>query len=147
MTKIIAIRIRGTVDVPQKQKQTFELLRLRRKFAAVVIEKNPVNLGMVNTVKDYIAYGEISSETLKQLLMKRGKKEGDKPLEIAGKLLDEFVIKFIENKAKLEDIKLKPFFRLHPPIGGFKGSIRVAFPRGVLGYYGDKINPLVQKML
>lgn len=147
MIKIIAIRIRGTVDVPQNIKQTLYLLKLRKKFSAVILNKSPENWGMLIKVKDYIAFGEINSETLKQLLLKRAKKIGDKNLEIAGKIIEEFIQKFLENKAKLEDIQIKPFFRLHPPIGGFKKSIRLPFPRGVLGYQKDKINELVSKML
>jgi large subunit ribosomal protein L30 len=146
MTKYIAIRIRGTVDVPGDVKDTLNLLRLRRKFAAVILEKNQINLGMLHKAKDYITYGEIDPDTLKQLLLKRAKREGEKPLEIAGKAIDDFMQKFLDNKAKLSDIKVKPFFRLHPPRGGFKKSTRLSAPKGLLGYQGQKINALVQKM-
>jgi large subunit ribosomal protein L30 len=147
MDKIIAIRIRGTVNVSEKIGLTLHLLKLRRKFSATLLEKNKINIGMLEKVKDYIAFGEIDQETLKQLLLKRARKEGDKKIEFAGKTIEEFIKKFWENKAKLEDLKIKPFFRLHPPIGGFKRSIKKAYPKGVLGYYGTKINALVIKML
>lgn len=147
MTKIIAILIRSQIDSSEKVRDTLDILRLRRKFAAAIVENTKENMGMLHKVKDSIAYGEISPETLKQLLMKRGKKSGDKPIEIGGKILDEFAQKFLENKAKLEDIKVKPFFRLHPPKGGFKKSVRLPFPKGVLGNHSNKINDLVMKML
>lgn len=147
MAKIIAIRIRGTVDVPERVNHALNMLRLRRKFAAVVLEKDSVNMGMLHKVKDYVSFGEIDEETLKQLLLKRAKREGEKPLEIAGKAIEEFIQKFSDNKAKLSDIKAKPFFRLHPPIGGFKKSTRLSAPRGLLGYQGEKINVLVKKMI
>jgi large subunit ribosomal protein L30 len=147
MTKLIAILIRSQIDSSEKVRATFHLLRLRKRLVAVILENTKENMGMLHKVKDSIAYGEISPETLKQLLMKRGKKSGDKPIEIGGKILDEFAQKFLEDKAKLEDIKVKPFFRLHPPKGGFKKSVRLPFPRGVLGNQGNKINDLVMRML
>jgi large subunit ribosomal protein L30 len=147
MAKIIVIRIRGSVDLPEKVKDTLYLLRLRKKFVAVMLEKNKENMGMISKVKDYVAFGDVDSETIKQLLMKRAKKQGDKPIEIGGKMLDEFAKKFLENKVNLDEIKVKPFFRLHPPIGGFKKSIRLPYPKGVLGDHGDKIKDLIIKML
>jgi len=147
MAKIIVIRIRGSVDLPEKVKDTLYLLRLRKKFVAVMLEKNKENMGMISKVKDYVAFGDVDSETIKQLLMKRAKKQGDKPIEIGGKMLDEFAKKFLENKVNLDEIKVKPFFRLHPPIGGFKKSISLPYPKGVLGDHGDKIKDLIIKML
>lgn len=147
MTKIVAIRIRGTVNVSGSVSKTLNMLRLRKKFSCILVEKTKETEGMLKKVQDYIAFGEIDQETLKQLLLKRARKQGDKPLEIAGKTIDEFTLKFIENKAKLSDLKIKPFFRLHPPRGGFKKSIKKHWPKGVLGYYGLKINELVKKML
>ncbi len=147
MTKIIVIRIRGSVGISKKIKDTLYLLRLRKKFVSVIIEKNNENMGMINKVKDYVAFGEINSETLKQLLLKRARKQGDIPIEVGGKILNDFVNKFLENKAKFDEIKIKPFFRLHPPKSGFKKPIRLAYPKGILGYQGTKINDLAIKML
>ena len=139
--------IRGTIDLSEKVKDTLYLLKLRKKFSAVLLENTKENMGMLHKVKDNIAFGEISPDALKQLLMKRARKQGEKPIEIGGKALDDFTQKFLENKSKLEDIQVKPFFRLHPPRGGFKKSIRRPFPEGVLGYQKDKINALVLRML
>lgn len=36
---------------------------------------------------------------------------------------------------------------LHPPRGGWKASIKKHFPKGALGYRGEKINDLIKKML
>ncbi len=147
MTKIIAIRIRGQVDVSKGIELTLQMLRLKRKFAATLIEKTKENEGMLKKAIDYIAFGEINAETLKQLLMKRARKQGDKPLEFAGKTMDETIKKLLESKTSLTDLKIKPFFRLHPPIGGFKKSIKLIYPKGVLGNRGPEINQLVLKML
>jgi large subunit ribosomal protein L30 len=147
MKKIVMIRIRGTVNTPKYIGQSLDYLRLRQKFVCIVIEDNKENLGRIKAVKDYVAFGEIDEETLRALILKRGRREGDKPVEAAGKTVDEFVKKFLEGKASFEDLKIKPFFRLHPPAGGFKKSIKQPFPKGVLGNQNKEINKLLTKML
>ena len=76
---------------------------------------------MLKKVKDFVAYGEITEATYKELKDKRGVKDPN-------------------NKGKL-----KPFFRLHPPRKGIKSKVH--FPKGILGNNGDKINDLVERML
>jgi len=42
---------------------------------------------------------------------------------------------------------VKPVFRLHPPKGGFKGTIRRPYKSGgELGYRGAAINDLILRM-
>ena len=38
-------------------------------------------------------------------------------------------------------------YALHPPVGGFRGGIKRAFPKGALGNRGEKINALIKSML
>ena len=116
--KLAAVLIRGVVGVPKTVRDTLFMLKLRRKHACVVLDKNPNNLGMLKKCKDYLAFGEIENETLKELETKRGQKD-------------------------------KPFFRLHPPRGGFKGKgIKKSFKEGgVLGYHQKKINELIRRMI
>jgi len=43
---------------------------------------------------------------------------------------------------------LKPYFRLHPPKGGFKGSVKKPYNAGgELGYRGSAINDLIMRMI
>lgn len=144
--KIAVIRIRGLVGVRKQIQDTLYKLRLRRKFVCVIVDDTKEIKGMLKKVQNYVAYGEIDKETLKNLIMKRGRKPGNKPLEIGGKKLDEFVEEFLQGKKKLQDLGIKPFFRLHPPRHGFKKSIKLLYPKGVLGY-NPKINELIQRML
>jgi len=41
----------------------------------------------------------------------------------------------------------KVVYRLQPPRGGFKGGIRQHYPKGALGYRGEKINDLIKAMI
>lgn len=143
--KIVIIRIRGLVGVNKEIKKTLEILRLRRKYGCVIIDDNKINLGMLKKVENYVAFGNLDKKTLKGLLEKRGKIVGDKKLEV--KNIDNFINNFFDNKATLTDIKAKPFFRLHPPIRGFKKSTKLMWPKGILGNQKEKINELIEKML
>jgi len=118
---ICIIRIRGQVKLKKEIVETLHRLRLRRKYACVVLEKpTKEQLGMLKKVKDFISYGEISDEVYKELVKKRGKKD--------------------------EKGKLKPFFRLHPPRRGIESKKPFGVGKGVLGK-NQKINELVGRML
>ncbi len=119
---ICIIRIAGEIGLDYKIKETLDRLRIRKKYSCVVIEKpNDVQLGMLKSVADFVAFGEINDETYKKLKEARGKK-------VAG--------------------KLKPFFRLHPPRKGIDSKKHFGETRkGVLGNNKEKINDLVERML
>ena len=143
---IAAIRIRGLVGKSEKVNNTFQRLRLRKKHVCVLLPERAEIKGMIKKVNNYITYGEIDKETMKELIEKRGKLEGDKKV---GSVDEEFINNLIEGKATLKDKKIKPFFRLHPPKKGFgAGGIKKPFKeRGALGYRGKEINMLIRKML
>jgi len=143
---IAAVRIKGRVNVPQKIKDTLDMLRLRQKFVCSLYKETPQVLGMLKKAKAYISYGKINEATLKQLLLKRGRKEGDKSLteQEASNAFKKI------HEGKLEEAYkegLKPFFRLSPPKGGFKKNSRLVWPQGIRGNLGDKINELIESML
>jgi len=154
--KIAVIQIRGKIGLSKKLKDTLAMLRLYKKNSCVVVDANPTFIGMANLLKDYVTWGEVSEDTFKLLLEKRGKIVGNKPLtenflkEKTKMGYDEFVKSFYNNKIKLKDVPgFKPFFRLCPPVGGFeRNGVKYSFSMGgVLGYRKDKINDLIRKML
>jgi large subunit ribosomal protein L30 len=116
---IAVIRIKGQVGVNKNIKETLHRLKLRKKFTARVFE-NPtaVEIGMINSVRNFVSFGEISEETYKKLVELRGQKDSEG--------------------------KLKPFFRLHPPRGG--ANMKLHYPKGVLGE-NKKIDKFIQRML
>ena len=110
---------------------------------------------MLQLVKDHVAWGEISEETLRYLLEKRG--EGSSGKKISEELLKENSFASLEELANdLHSTKnalnripfLKPVFRLHPPSGGFKKQLKRSFADGgEVGYRGTEINNLLKKMI
>ncbi len=87
---ITVIRITGDVNLSGDIRETFNRLKLRRKYSCIVLNPNKEQEGMISKVKDLVAFGEINDETLKKLREKRGTKAHPN------------------------------FFRLHPPRGGIK---------------------------
>lgn len=117
---ICAIRIRGMIGLTKEKSESLHRLRLRRKYSCIVLD-NPSKeqIGMIKSLRNEIAFGEISEDTYNKLVETRGEKDSEG--------------------------KRKPFFRLHPPRGGAK--TKVHFPKGILGDNKEKINDLVLRML
>lgn len=155
-TRIAVIRIRGRVGIKKEAKDTMDMLRLYKRNTCVVIPNTPVYIGMLIKVKDYTTWGEIDEQTFKELMEKRAKIMGKKPLTeqyLKEKLnisLNDFIKDFFSFKKELKDIPgLKPFFKLKPPEKGFeRKGVKVPFSLGgVLGYRKANINELLKRML
>ncbi len=111
---------------------------------------------MIQKVKDYVAWGEISEDMLEVLLEGRGRLEGGKRLteeylkeNTPFSTIKELAHLLYEGKVNMKDLKeyqIKPVFRLHPPRKGHKGIKRSVKQGGELGYHGAKINELLYKM-
>lgn len=123
MKKIAVIRIKGMIGLRKPIVETLYRLRLRKKYVCIVIEDTKENLGMINRVRDFVAFGEISDETYKKLVEKRGLKDPN-------------------NKEQI-----KPYFRLHPPRKGIDSKKHFGVGKGVLGNNKEKINDLIMRML
>lgn len=154
---LIAILIRGQSAVRQDIKDTLKCLRLNKKHHASFYANEPQTNGMLNKTKDFLTWGEAKPETVKLILAKRAEVTKGKKLnaEFAKQLgyasIDELAEALVEGNLPLDkfwDSGVKPVFRLHPPIGGFKGTIRHSYVSGgELGYRGEAINDLVLQMI
>ena len=155
MAKLALIRLRSGIRAKGEVRDTLAMLRLHRINHLVLVDDNPSYRGMVQKVKDYITWGEIDRETLAKLIRKRGRLIGNKPVtdeyvrEKLGVSIDEFAEKVVNGEMKLTDLpNLKPVFRLHPPRGGLRGGKKRTFKEGgSLGYRGERINDLIERML
>lgn len=140
--KVAVVRMRGLTGVRYDIKKTMEMLRLYRNNYCVVLEANPNNVGMLEKVKDYVAYGEIDDKTYKMLVEKRGEAYNGRGKSYGGKVkYKRFVV--IGNK------KIKPFFRLSPPRGGLgRKGLKASFKQGgALGYRGKAMIKLIERMV
>jgi len=136
------VRLRGNVNKKEDVLDTLRMLKLTRKMHCVLIdEKNPCVKGMIQKVKDNITWGEINDDILKKMVVKRGRKSGDVKLTE-----EEATDAFNEIKAGKKP-EIKSVFRLTPPSKGFKHSIKQQYPKGELGYRGEKINDLLERMI
>jgi large subunit ribosomal protein L30 len=151
---IAAIRVRGRTGVKKDIQDTLTMLRLTRINHAVLIKENPSYQGMLRKAKDYITWGEIDQDTLSQLITKRGRLAGD--IKITDEYIREntdyssileFSKALFDCNVDLEDAKIKPVFRLHPPRKGYKSVKKTYKATGSLGYRGDEIGNILNKML
>ncbi len=148
------LRIRGGVDAPKPVEDTLTMLRLEKNNSATLIRESSSYTGMLRKVKDYVTWGEPTTETIKILLERRGRLVGDK--KITNDALKGLGYEDIEklstalHAGELEITQLngiKPFFRMHPPKKGFKKTVKRPFnDRGELGYRGEAINELIVRM-
>lgn len=149
------VRIRGLVNVKPDIKRTLQLLRLTRANHCILLEEKNSYKGMLQVAKDYITWGEIDKDVLSKLIKTRGKLEGDKELTeeyiksaTSYDNMDKLSQAIIDSKFKYKDIpSVKPVFRLSPPRKGYEGIKRSFVNKGALGYRGEKINILIEKMV
>ena len=149
------IRIRGTINIKPNIKKTLKLLNLTRANHCVLTEETPSTKGMLQIVKDYVTWGEIEKETLIKMIKEKGHLEGNKPINedhlksaTSYKDIEKLVEAIILNKLKFKEIpNVKPVFRLNPPKKGYEGIKRAYTKKGALGYRGNEINKLIEKML
>ncbi len=154
---LLAVRLRGTAADNPDVRKTMESLKLEKTFQARLLDNTPSNLGMLRSVKALVAWGEVDPEILGRVLEKRGERDGPDGLDdgftrMLGKESFEDLAKAVVagelSIRALYGAGLKPRFRLHPPRGGFKRSLRrAATDGGELGYRGGEINLLVKRMI
>ena len=150
---IAAIRIRGRTGLKREIEDTMKMLRLTRINHAVILDENPNYQGMLRKAKDYITWGEINEDTIIKVISKRGKLPGG--VQVTEEYLKENtnyssieeLSKAVLEGAKLEESGVKPIFRLHPPRKGYENVKKTYNEGGSLGYRGENIEELINKMI
>lgn len=149
----LVVRIRGTVNIPHWANNTLDNLNLDKRFRATVIPENPESLGMLRKVKEMVAWTSADATIIKELLEKRGKKTGFKPITNSDlpdgySTIEELASAIADNKIALSKIRsIKPWFALNSPRGGFKRKTKTQYSKdGILGE--DKgLTDIVKRML
>jgi large subunit ribosomal protein L30 len=147
------IRIRSSIGLRRDIEDTLKMLRLNAANNCVLVPDTESYRGMLEKVRDVVAYGIIDFDTLLTMIKKRGRLVGDERLteenvkELGFNSIEEMGKAIFEEKIKMKDIpKLKPLFRLTPPSKGYK-SVKEYYPKGSLGYLGNDINDLLKRMI
>jgi large subunit ribosomal protein L30 len=149
----LVVRIRGTVNIPYWADNTLDNLNLDKRFRATVIPENPESLGMLRKVKEMVAWTSADATIIKELLEKRGKKTGFKPITNSDlpegyNTIEELASAIADNKITLSKIRsIKPWFALNSPRGGFKRKTKTQYSQdGIIGE--DKgLADIVKRML
>jgi|SRR3989344_3448470 len=139
--KIAAVLVRGPARIEQSILDTLIMLRLTKKNHCIIVNNTLPLIGMLKKVKDFITWGEITAQTYDLLVTKRG-------VPFKGLLTDrhgKYSYKTFDYKGK----KYLPYFSLNPPLKGFgrKGTKMAFAANGALGYRGEKMDALIQRML
>ena len=133
--------------------ETLRRLNLKKPNHCVVLPETEAYLGMLRKVKDYVAYGNLTLETLKMLLKHKGEVRGlgklnENNVKLFGfDSVEELAEALYKGETSFKDIpRLKPVFRLRPPSRGYK-SVKKPYPKGALGNWGSDIDSLIRRML
>jgi len=146
------VRIRGGVRTRPEIKDTLDMLHINRVNHCAVVKEDPHYKGMIQKVKDYVAWGQIDDDTLAILLERRGRLAGNRRIteefikeKTSFGSIKEFAQAVNSGSASFKDIGLKPVFRLHPARKGLKSTKKTVPQGGVLGFH-DSIKDLITKM-
>jgi large subunit ribosomal protein L30 len=154
MGLLLVLNLHGKINSQAPIRKALGELKVERKFSASVVTDDAQTVGMLKLCKDYVAWAPIDDELLVALLKKRGMVSTTRRLDDASLAAIGFKDhKDLAGKIMQEQLRLSkvpgvlPFFRLAPPRGGFKLSLRRQFSeRGMLGS-NPKLPELVRRML
>jgi large subunit ribosomal protein L30 len=141
MGLLLVINLHGQINSSTPVRKALNELRVARRFAASVVTDDGPTVGMLKLCKDYVAWAPLDKEFLADLLKKRGMVSSTRSLDtdslkkLGFKKHEELAAKMVKEELRLSAVEgVLPFFRLAPPKGGFKRSMRRQFSeRGVLG--------------
>jgi len=165
----LVIRIKGTNKMAPKPKKIMNLLNLRKLNSAVFIRVNKSTMNMLKHVMPWITFGKPTTETIRNLLLKRGhgsigrRGHHDRVRITDNQLIsrelgsvgihgfEDLVAAIEDNERPMRDVKkfLAPFF-LNSPSKGFSGTKKhmySEFRGGAAGFRGEKINDLAAAMM
>ncbi len=153
----LVVRVRSDRGVERSIRDTMGMLNLTRVNHATIIPESSTYAGMLQKSKDFVTWGSIDASTIENLLNTRGRMVGDKPVDDAAikegsdfKSVKDFAAALATGEATMKSVEgLKPVLRLHPPRGakGWGGIKRAYSVGGALGFRGDEIGALAERMI
>jgi large subunit ribosomal protein L30 len=151
---LLVVNLRGLVNTRAPVRTTLVQLKIGRRFNATIVPDDKVHHGMLHLSKEHVAWCKLDASIAEKLLRTRSERStGNRTpeSEIVSKDFSSVteIAKALESgKLRLNSLeKVRPFFRLSPPRGGFKRStVRQFRDGGILGH-NDELPSLVEKML
>ena len=154
MAAYLVVRIKGTVNVPSWADNTLQLLNLDKKFRATIIPEEPSFAGMLQKVKNYVAWCKADKETVKTLIEKRARKQGYKKIDsndikaLGYNSTEELADALTNGKTTLSKLDpLKPWFALAPPRKGFKRKTKRMYQNEGVSGENQELLSLVKNMI
>lgn len=158
---LVVMKLRSSLRAPPKQRKILELFRLKRMNSLVFVKNNKSTRRMLQLAKDYVSFGTISYELLRELIYKRAVCRIN---NINTKLSNETIDMGFDGEIRcIEEIVHHIYFgtdlfkhvtnflcpiNLHAPIGGFKGRKSKSFTEGgCMGNHHDLIGEIISKMI
>ncbi|MDG7010589.1 MAG: hypothetical protein JRN57_00575 [Nitrososphaerota archaeon] len=153
MTLLLAVNLHGTINSSAPVRKALNELWVAKKFSATVVTDDAPTVGMLKLCKDYITWAPIDVGLLADLLSKKGMVSKAKPLdpaalkELGFKSHQDMAAKLVKDQSRLSAVTgVLPYFRLAPPRGGFRRSMRRQFTeKGLLGA-NPKLEEIVRRM-
>lgn len=71
---VLVVRIKGQADCPYWASTTMDLLKLERKYRAVILPAKDNLLGMLKKVQHYVAWVDLDTELAQELIEQKSKK-------------------------------------------------------------------------
>ena len=154
MALLLVLNLHGAINSSGPVREALEEMKVARRFSATVVPGDAPTMGALSLCKDRLAWAPIDADLLAVLLKKRGMVSATKALDPATlkklgcKDCEELAVKMVEGGIRLSAIEgVKPYFRLAPPKGGFKRSMRRGTSEeGILGS-NPKLSELVRRMI
>jgi len=154
MGLILVVNLHGQINSSAPVRKALNELWVAKKFSASVVTDDGPTVGMLRRCKDYVAWCPVDEVLLSDLLKKRGMVSAAKSLdegtlkELGYKKHEDLAAKMIKEQLRLSAVEgILPYFRLAPPKGGFKQSMRrQATERGVLGNNPELLG-IVRRMI
>lgn len=149
--------MKGTVNIPNWAKTTLDNLHLQKKFRATLIPENEQTLGMLQKIKEIVAWTSVEESFIREFIEKKGRYSSSKLLssnteskkdENNAPDIDSMISDISKNDSFLSKISgLKPWFALNPPKGGFKRKSKTLYSqKGILGENRELLD-LVKRMM
>ncbi|MDV3277620.1 MAG: hypothetical protein LYZ69_04035 [Nitrososphaerales archaeon] len=150
----VVVNVHGKINSSDPVRKALGELKVERKFTASVVPDDAATVGTLKLCKEFVAWAPLDSDLLTTLLEKRGMVSESRRLDSAAlsklgfKKYKDLAEKILKENKRLSAIGgIRPFFRLSPPKGGFKSSLRRQYTdRGTLGS-NPKLPDIVRRML